>query len=277
VSTSAVADGRVCVVTEGGDGVGRSFAEQLAAHGAIVVVNDARPDLARDVVAGIESVGGAASASSEDPATWDGAEQLIDQAVVRHGRLDALVNTCGSPRDRVTFSMSEESWEGLIRSHLTATFAPTRFAAEQWRTQADNDGNDARLINITASGGLWPRALGVNEGSARLGIAALTQLAAIDLARYGVTANAVAVEPLTGFTANLGAAPDIVEKFDPGWPSAVVVWLASTMSEGVTGQVIEASGVSFGLVEPRRRGATAAAPTADPNDVDVVVRKLLDG
>ena len=194
--------GRICIVTGAGRGIGREYALSLAGHGAKVVVNDlggsrdgtgsdAGP--AEEVVAEIRAAGGEAVANTDDISSWAGAARLVQQAIDTFGGLDVLVNNAGILRDRMLFSMSEQEWDAVIGVHLKGTFATSRHAAAYWR-QCSKDGltNDARLINTTSVSGLYANVGQTNYGAAKAGIAAFTQIAAQELGRYGVTANAIA-------------------------------------------------------------------------------------
>jgi NAD(P)-dependent dehydrogenase (short-subunit alcohol dehydrogenase family) len=276
--------GRVCVVTGAGRGLGREYALMLAAHGASVVVNDLGvsregigPDtsLAQLVVDEIKAAGGEALSSVVDISSWDGARNLIEEAIATFGRLDVLINNAGILRDRMLFSMSEEDWDAVINVHLKGTFAPSRFAAEYWRDQAKaGRAADARIINTTSASGLYANPGQANYGAAKAGIAAFTQITAQELARYGVTVNAVAPGALTRLTGDLNLPEEVLTQFDPRWVAPVVTWLASSQSRDITGQVIESSGLTVAVAEGWRRGPQAEPP-ADADQVDVVIRKLL--
>jgi NAD(P)-dependent dehydrogenase (short-subunit alcohol dehydrogenase family) len=277
--------GRVCVVTGGGRGLGRAYALMLAAHGGRVVVNDlggARDGTggdrgpAQEVVDEIRAAGGEATANSDDISTWAGAQGLITQALDTFGGLDVLVNNAGILRDRMVFAMSEEEWDAVIRVHLKGTFVPVHFAAEHWRNRAKaGEANDARVINTTSVAGLYANAGQTNYGSAKAGIAAFTQIAALELGRYGVTVNAVAPGALTRLTDDLDLPDDVTNRFEPRWVAPVVTWLASPLSADVTGQVIESSGLVLAVAEGWHRGPSTDAPPTEAEEVDAVVRKLL--
>jgi NAD(P)-dependent dehydrogenase (short-subunit alcohol dehydrogenase family) len=279
-------EGRVCIVTGAGRGLGREYALMLAREGAHVVVNDlggARDGTgddagpARSVVDEIVAAGGAAVANTDDVSTFAGAEHLVQQAVEIFGRLDVLVNNAGILRDRMLFSMSEEEWDSVVKVHLKGTFAPSRFAAIHWRDRSKaGEVNDARLINTTSVSGLFANPGQGNYGAAKAGIASLTQIAAQELGRYGVTANAVAPGALTRLTEDLGALGDEMKaRYAPRWVAPLVTWLASPLSADVTGQVIESSGLVFGVAEGWRRGPHTRDVPTEPAEVDALVRKLL--
>jgi NAD(P)-dependent dehydrogenase (short-subunit alcohol dehydrogenase family) len=279
--------GRVCIVTGAGRGIGRAYALLLAEHGAKVVVNDvggARDGSGSDegpaqaVVDEIVAAGGEAVANTNDISTFAGGREIVEQAVATYGRLDVLINNAGILRDRMLFSMTEEEWDSVIQVHLKGTFATSRFAAEYWRNQAkDGKVNDARLINTTSVAGIFANPGQTNYAAAKAGIAAFTQVAAQELARYGVTANAIAPGALTRLTEDLGLPEGMVAKFDPSWVAPVVVWLASSQSADITGQVIEACGLNVSIAEGWTRGPTVEGSEipAEPGAVEAVLRRLL--
>jgi NAD(P)-dependent dehydrogenase (short-subunit alcohol dehydrogenase family) len=283
--TDRLCEGRVAIVTGAGRGIGREYALMLAEHGAKVVVNDlggARDGTgggtgpAQEVVDEISAAGGTAVANTGDVSSWDGAQGLIGQAIETFGGLDVLVNNAGILRDRMVFSMAEEEWDAVITVHLKGTFAPTRFAAEYWRNRAkEGQPNDARLINTTSVAGLYANPGQTNYGAAKAGIATFTQIAAQELERYGVTVNAVAPGALTRLTEDLGLPDEVTSRFEPRWVAPVVTWLASPLSAGVTGQVIESSGLVLAIAEGWHRGPSTDEPPAGPGEVDAIVRKLL--
>jgi NAD(P)-dependent dehydrogenase (short-subunit alcohol dehydrogenase family) len=283
--TERLCEGRVCIVTGAGRGLGREYALMLADHGAKVVVNDfggARDGTGGDagpaqlVVDEIAAAGGEAVANAADVGSWDGAEQLVAQAIDTFGGLDVLVNNAGILRDRMLFSMSEEEWDVVIRVHLKGTFATSRFASAYWRERAKaGETNDARIVTTTSVAGLYANPGQTNYGSAKAGIATFTQIAAQEVGRYGVTVNAIAPGALTRLTDDLGLPEDTVARFEPRWVAPVVTWLASRQSADVTGQVIESSGLVLAIAEGWRRGPSVDDPPSEPGEVDAIVRKLL--
>jgi NAD(P)-dependent dehydrogenase (short-subunit alcohol dehydrogenase family) len=283
--TERLCEGRVCIVTGAGRGLGREYALMLADHGAKVVVNDfggARDGTGGDagpaqlVVDQIAAAGGEAVANTADVGSWEGAEQLVAQAIDTFGDLDVLVNNAGILRDRMLFSMSEEEWDVVVRVHLKGTFATSRFASAYWRERAKaGETNDARIVTTTSVAGLYANPGQTNYGSAKAAIATFTQIAAQEVGRYGVTVNAIAPGALTRLTDDLGLPEDTVARFEPRWVAPVVTWLASRQSADVTGQVIESSGLVLAIAEGWRRGPSVDDPPSEPGEVDAIVRKLL--
>jgi len=280
-------EGRVVVVTGAGRGIGREHALSLACHGAHVVVNDlggavdgsggdASP--AQQVVKEIEALGGKAVANGDDISSFDGAERLIKTAVETFGDLHGVVNNAGILRDRMMANMSEAEWDAVIKVHLKGTFSPSHFAAAYWRDQSKaGKPVDGRIINTTSVSGIYGNIGQANYGAAKAGIAAFTVITALELARYGVTVNAVAPVALTRMTENLQPTPPTDEEREaqsPRWIAPIVTWLASAESKGVTGRVFEASGRSFAVAEGWVRGPSHA-PVDDPTRLGPIVEELL--
>ena len=280
-------EGRVVVVTGAGRGIGREHALSLARHGAHVVVNDlggavdgsggdASP--AQQVVKEIEALGGKAVANGDDISSFDGAERLIKTAVETFGDLHGVVNNAGILRDRMMANMSEAEWDAVIKVHLKGTFSPSHFAAAYWRDQSKaGKPVDGRIINTTSVSGIYGNIGQANYGAAKAGIAAFTVITALELARYGVTVNAVAPVALTRMTENLQPTPPTDEEREaqsPRWIAPIVTWLASAESKGVTGRVFEASGRSFAVAEGWVRGPSHA-PVDDPTRLGPIVEELL--
>jgi NAD(P)-dependent dehydrogenase (short-subunit alcohol dehydrogenase family) len=278
---------RVCVVTGAGRGLGREYALMLADAGAKVVVNDlggsrdgvgSSAGPAQEVVDEIAARGGDAIASTHDVADVQQAEEMVQVAIDTFGRLDVLVNNAGILRDRMLVNMSEEEWDSVTRVHLKGTWAPSRAAARYWRNLSKaGDSLDARLINTTSVSGIYGNAGQSNYGAAKAGIAAFTQITALELGRYGVTVNAIAPGALTRLTEDLRdhePTPEEREERSPRWVAPLCVWLASVQSAGVTGRVLESTPSLLAVAEGWHRGPTAA-PVENPEMVDEVMRSLL--
>ena len=290
-SAAGICAGRVAIVTGAGRGIGRGHALELARQGAHVVVNDLGASVGGDgtdtgpaqaVVHEIEAAGGVAVANTDDVADWDGAKRLVDQAIEVFGGLDVLVGNAGILRDRMLFNMAEDEWDAVIRVHLKGTFAPMRWAAAYWRDRAKaGDPADARIITTSSTSGLFANPGQGNYGAAKSGIASLTQIAAKELARHGVTANAIAPGARTRMTENLGGGrPRPAEgEWDPSAPDNVaplVTWLASGQSAGITGQVFLVGGGRIAVAEPWRRGpGVDKGARWDPAELGTVVPDLV--
>src|SRR3954468_14541650 len=243
-----ILDGRVAVITGAGNGLGREHALLFASEGAQVVVNDlgGNPDgtgadasAAQQVVDEITAAGGEAVANHDDVADFAGAGRLVEQAVDAFGRLDVLVNNAGILRDAFFHRMTEDEWDLVLRVHLKGHFAPLRHAADHWRarSKAGEEVNGAVINTTSASGTYLPNAGQANYGAAKAAIAALTLVAAAELPRIGVRANAIAPVARTRLTENVpGIVGEMMRKpededafdaFDPRHVSPLVAYLAS--------------------------------------------------
>ena len=252
-----VFDGKVAVVTGAGRGIGRAEALLLAAEGASVIVNDLggersgegadqRP--AQQVVDEIAAAGGKALANYDDISTWDGGAAFIQAAIDGFGGLDVVINNAGILRDKMSFNMSEDEWDAVIRVHLKGHFVPARHAAAYWRAKSKESGQpvDAAIVNTASESGLYGNAGQLNYAAAKAGIAAMTIVLARELERIGVRVNAIAPVARTRLTEDLGGgafeAKGEFDKFAPENAAAGAVWLASPLAAGITGQVLKIQG-----------------------------------
>lgn len=286
-------EGKVVIVTGGGRGLGREHCLALAGHGAAVVVNDPGGGVhgentgespAESVVAEITAGGGRAVADQSSVTDWESTETLVGRAVSEFGRLDAVVNNAGILRDRMLFSMTEDDFDAVIAVHLKGTFAMMRHACAYWREQAKNGtGHGGRIINTTSATGLFGTVGQVNYGAAKAGIISMTTIAAMEMARYGVTVNAISPTALTRMTEGnpLLSAPaqgtgDVPKGFDPHAPanvSGLVVYLASDASSWLTGQVFRV----YGNRIQRLRGWLAAGEYRSKSGGAVQAEELVTG
>ena len=189
-------EGRVAVVTGAGRGIGREFALCLAREGASVVVNDIGVTLRGDatdedpataVCREIESAGGRAVPSHESVTDFAAAERIIGTAVDAFGTIDILVNNAGIVRDRTLVKMTEDDFDAVVATHLKGAFNCTRHAAPRMK-----EAGYGRIVNVTSSAGLRGNFGQTNYGAAKAGIMGMTFVWALELARSGITVNAIA-------------------------------------------------------------------------------------
>ncbi len=276
-------EGKVAIVTGAGRGVGRGEAIALADHGAKVVVNDLGGSVtgegndrsaADEVVDVIKGRGGEAVANYDSVADFEGAKRIIASAVDAFGRLDVLVNNAGILRDKMLFTMSEVEFDSVIAVHLKGTWNTMHHASVHWREQSKaGDQPRASIVNTVSSAGLQGQASQSNYGAAKAGIAAMTIIASLELARYGVRANCIGPG---GFTRMVGQAmadievknPEEYTEFNgmnPGNSAPGVVWLASDDSIPVTGQVLRVVGNNMALYKPWELGEQFLSTDRDGN------------
>ena len=234
---------RVVVVTGAGQGIGRAHALAFAANGDRVVVNDVG-ESADETVALVREAGGDAVVSKGDVSDWSYGEQLVKTAVSEFGQLDALVNNAGLVRDRMLVNMSEEEWDLVLKVDLKGHFVPPRHAAAYWKDQSKaGTPLEARVVNTSSGAGLLGSVGQGNYAAAKAGVVAMTQVAAVEMSRFGVKLNAIAPAARTPMTevvfAQTMAKPETgFDPMDPANVSPLVVWLASAECQ-VTGRTFE--------------------------------------
>ncbi len=238
-------DGRVAIVTGSGRGIGREFALCFAREGASVVVNDVGVALdgrdggddhpAAQVCKEIEALGGAAVPNGDSVTSFEGARAIVRSAVDAFGTVDILVNNAGIVRDKTLLKMEEQDFDAVIGVHLKGTFNCTRHAAEVMK-----DKGYGRIVNITSSAGLRGNFGQTNYGAAKAGIMGMTFVWALELARFGITVNAVAPSGATRMTASLfersGQEPPPEE--NPALNAPLVAYVASEQAAHVNGQIL---------------------------------------
>jgi NAD(P)-dependent dehydrogenase (short-subunit alcohol dehydrogenase family) len=290
---SGICDGRVVIVTGAGRGIGRGHAIEFARQGAKVVVNDLGAEVdgsgsstgpAGEVVDEIRAMGGEAVANGDNVADWEGAQRLINTAIETYGKLDTLVNNAGILRDRMLVNMTEEEWDAVINVHLKGTFGPTRWAAAYWRERAKaGETNDARVVCTSSTSGIFGNPGQTNYGAAKAGIASFAIIAAQELARYGVTVNAIAPAALTRMTENLGMGqrakdrkPEDFDRMSPDNIAPLVVWLGSNESADVTGRCFLVAGGNISVAEGWKRGpGKDKGDRWEPSELGKVIPELL--
>ncbi len=279
-------------MTGAGRGIGRAHALELARQGAAVVVNDLGAGLhgdgsssgpAEEVADEIRAAGGRALVNGEDVSDWTGAHRIVAAALEHFGRLDAVVNNAGIVRDRMFVNATEDEWDAVVRVHLKGHFCVGRAAAAHWRDETKAGRRpDARIVNTSSGAGLLGSIGQAAYSSAKGGILSLTLVQAAELARYGVTANAIAPAARTRMTEEVFAttmAPPSDGEFDamdPANVAPVVAWLVSARSAAVTGRVFEVEGGRLGVADGWQHGPSIdAGERWDPADVGGAVAELL--
>jgi NAD(P)-dependent dehydrogenase (short-subunit alcohol dehydrogenase family) len=289
---AGIVEGKVVVVTGAGRGLGRAHALAFAAEGAKVVVNDVGAELdgsggatgpAGEVVDAIKAMGGDAVVNADDVSKWDGAANIIGQAVDTFGSIDVLVNNAGIVRDRMAVSMEEGEVDAVLAVHLKGTLGTMKAAGAYWREKAKGgDPVTGRIVNTSSGAGLHGSIGQTVYSAAKAGITAATITAAAEMGRYGVTVNAIAPAARTRMTEQVFAdmMAEVGEgQFDAMAPenvSPLVVWLASDEAAGVTGRVFELEGGLIMLAEGWDRGPQVDKGARwEPSELGPVVADLL--
>ena len=271
--------GRVAVVTGAGRGIGRASALALAAKGASVVVNDIDAEAADAVVDEIHAAAGTATVHAAAIGSAEAAQGCVDAALGTFGRLDAFVANAGILRDRVLWNTTDADFDAVIATHLRGTFTCARAAAGHWRS-AEQGG---RLILISSIAGQRGNFGQTAYAAAKAGIAACARTWSMELARAGVTVNAIVPNALTAMTATVPALAPLVAAMERGEPlpdsarqgfgigpaedvAPLIAYLASDASAGITGQCIGIGGDRLSVWAHPVEAAHALAPggwTAD--------------
>lgn len=244
-------DGKVIVVTGAGRGIGREIAILAGKEGGRVVVNDLGGDAegggkdlgpAAEVVEIIKKAGGDAIANGDSVADPKSADNIIAQTVQKFGRIDCLVNNAGILRDRIFHKMSVDDFETVIKVHLMGSFYMARAAAQHFREQ-----NSGTMVHFTSTSGLIGNFGQANYAAAKLGIVGLSKSIALDMARYNVRSNCVSpfawsrlIGTIPTQTEAEAARVERMKAMGPDKIAPLAVFLASDLSEGVSGQIFAA-------------------------------------
>ncbi len=240
-------EGKVALVTGGSQGIGESIAKALGVAGAHVVVAARGEEKAATVAEAIAAAGGKAEALRLDVGDPASVLAAFKALVLKHGKLDVLVNNAGITDDGLILRMSKESWDRVIATDLTGVFLCAQEAAKVMLKKRV----PGRIVNITSVVGLMGNAGQTNYAAAKAGVVGFTKALAREIGSRGITVNAVApgyIETsMTDFLnedqkkalvgqivlGRLGTANDV---------AGAVVYLASDAAAYVTGTCLNVSG-----------------------------------
>jgi 3-oxoacyl-[acyl-carrier protein] reductase len=242
----------VAIVTGGARGIGAGVARKLAADGMAVGVLDLKESDCAGTVDAITAAGGRALAVGADVSKPDQVAAAVEAVASHLGPPVVLVNNAGVTRDAMLFKMTEDDWDTVMDVHLRGAFLMTR-ACQKYMV----DQKFGRIINLSSSSALGNRGQ-VNYSAAKAGMQGFTKTLAIELGKFGITANSVApgfiVTDMTAATAaKLGmdfvefqkAAASQIPVARVGQPEDIgnlISYLASEGAGYVSGQVIYAAG-----------------------------------
>ncbi len=251
-------DGRVALVTGAARGIGAATAQRLASEGAQVALADLDEQGCRQTAAEITRSGSEALSLICDVADPGAVQQTVDAVAAHFGKLDILVNNAGIIRDNLIHKMSVDDFDRVLNVHLRGAFLCSQ-AAQKYMVPAQY----GRIISLSSTSALGNRGQS-NYSAAKAGLQGLTRTLAIELGRYGITANAVAPgfidTDMTRATAErMGITPEAFQAGasqsialrrigQPSEVASVIAFLASDDASYVSGQVIYVAGGPAGVL-----------------------------
>jgi NAD(P)-dependent dehydrogenase (short-subunit alcohol dehydrogenase family) len=268
-----ILNGKVVLITGGGNGIGRDCALIAAREGAKVVVNDLGGSLTGDEVGSagpaetvaqeIRAAGGEAVSNSESVTSMSAVKGMVEQAMDSFGGLHAVINPAGILRDRMFHKMGEDDWDKVIEVHMRGTFNVCRATIEHFRNQ-----EDGAYVLYTSTSGIIGNIGQGNYGAAKMGIAGLSRIIAMEGAAKNVRCNCLAPVAWTRMTqsvpvrdeASAARRKQIAETIRPDQPARFSVALISDAAKNVTGQIFGASGENLILYSQPRAIETVSKP-----------------
>lgn len=247
-------EARVAIVTGAASGLGKAFAEALAAEGATVVINDINEAGGREVEKGITEARGNARFHHADVSKAEEVKGLIDSTAERFGRIDILINNAGVQHIAPIVEFTEEMWNHMISVMLTGPFLATKYAFPYMKAQ-----KQGRIINISSTQGLVSSQFKAAYVSAKHGLVGLTKVSALEGAPDNITAVAVcpsyvrtplAMMQVPGQAEHHGISEDeVVQKImlgpaplkkllEPSEVAALIVYLCTEAATAITGTSI---------------------------------------
>jgi len=265
--------GRVALVTGGARGIGLAISKKLHALGASVVIADSgvsirgdEPDASVAERAAAE-LGARALPFASDLAEPEAALRAVTSAVTEFGSIDLVVNNAAILRDGFVFKASVANWDAVLRTNLSAAFYVLAAATPHLREQAKSGRAPGRIVNITSSTGLYGNLGQSAYASAKAGLLGLTRVVAMDMARSGVTCNAVAPFAATRVTEAIQPAnPAQAEykaralKIPARFVAELVAFLCSAEAADISGQLFGVRGRELSLFTQPRPLRTFSLP-----------------
>ena len=268
-----VLEGKVVLVTGGGNGIGRECALIAAREGAKVVVNDLGGSLsggdegsigpAETVAKEILAAGGEAVLNTDSVTSLKAVEGMMEQALDSFGGLHGVINPAGILRDGMFHKMTEENWDRVIEVHLRGTYNVCRATIEHFRNQ-----EDGAYVLYTSTSGIIGNIGQTNYGSAKMGIAGLSRIIAMEGAAKNIRCNCLAPVAWTRMTqsvpvrdeASAARRQQMAESIRADQPARFSVALLADAAKNVTGQIFGSSGENIILYSQPRPIQTESKP-----------------
>ena len=243
---------RVVFVTGGGHGIGRAVGEIFAGGGDAVVVADRAQERARDVAEAIQAAGRAALPLAVDVRDASAVEQAVEQAIVRFGRIDVLVNNAGIYPNTLVVEMDEAEWDAVFDVNVKGMFLVSRAVARRMIAR----GEGGRIVNLSSGSARSGRIGAAHYCASKAAVEMFTKVLAMELAPYDIVVNAVApgLIEVPGWSLNdeyidaMVAATPLGRIGQPGDIARAVHYLASPEATFITGTVL---GVDGGIMAGR--------------------------
>jgi len=238
--------GKIALVTGASQGIGRTCALKLAAHGATVVAAARSQEKLDELVKEIAAAGGKASAFALDVANEEQIKTVFKDAITQLGKIDILINNAGITKDTLIMRMKRADWDAVITTNLTSAYLCTQQVISSMLKQ-----RWGRIINITSVFGQTGQAGQANYASSKAGLIGLTMALAREVASRNITCNAVAPGFIeTSMTSGLSdefkqTAIKMIPLGRVGTPDDVanaVAFLASEHASYITGHVLNVNG-----------------------------------
>ncbi len=226
-------DDRVAVITGAGGGLGKTYALELAKRGAKVVVNDlggaadgsgGGTGMADETVKEINEAGGTAVANYDSVATPEGGQAIIGSALDSFGQVDVVINNAGILRDKTFAKLPPEDLEIVLDVHLKGAFFVSQPAFKVMKERGYG-----RLLFTASAAGIFGNFGQTNYGAAKMGLVGLSNVLALEGAKYGIKSNVIAPIANTRLTQELLG--PMAEKLDPHFVTPLSVYLVSEQSE----------------------------------------------